>query len=76
MSPGQNVTRIKCHPDKMSPGQNVTRTKCHPDKMSPGLSVFLISNYAINYQEETLIENRMRKIPFSRELTVVLCHAI
>ena len=45
MSPGQNVTRTKCHPDKMSPGQNitgqngtgqnVTRTKCHRTKYHP-----------------------------------------
>ena len=58
---GQNVTRTKCHPDKMSPGQNVIRTKYHPDKISPGQNVtqtrlrvlkgeeFLASNYAVNY---------------------------
>ena len=37
MSTGQNVTRTKCHTDKMSygqidTGQNVTRIKCHRTK--------------------------------------------
>ena len=44
MSPGQNATWTKCHPDKMSPrqnvtGQNIKRTKYQTGKISNGQNI-------------------------------------